>query len=91
MKGNKKIKLDVVIPIPCRVIYVCYLHFGHELGAIAAGNGTKMSIQCVHEILSYCDEETKRKIAKHLGCSIKHHSITPVKDVQMKMQNKKCH
>ena len=52
-KGNKKIKSDIVILMPCGAIYV-----------IAAESGTEMNIQHVHELLGHCDKNYKKNCKK---------------------------
>ena len=40
-KGDKKIKSDIVIPMPHEAIYACYFCQGHKLGVIMTKCGTK--------------------------------------------------
>ena len=50
---------------------------GQELGAVATESETEMNIQFMHELLGNSNEATTRKIAKHLGWSNKHSSMSP--------------
>ena len=61
-KGYKKIKFDMIIPLPSWEIYACYFCHGNELGVIAIGCEMKMCIQCAHELLGHFNTDIKRKI-----------------------------
>ena len=78
-KGDNKIKFDIVIPMPSVSIYECYVCQGQELEVIMTESGTKVSIHSAHKLLGHCNEETTRKIMKHLGLSITHGSMNPCK------------
>ena len=60
-KSNKKTKFDIVIPMPHEAIYACYFQQVHELGMIVTESRTKMSIQCMYEILGHWTKKKKEK------------------------------
>ena len=64
MKGDKKIKFDIMIPIG----NLCMLFLSRtQVRNDCKRSGTSMSIQLMHELLGHCYDETARSIEKQMG------------------------